>query len=143
MKWMTRAFWGVTGLFAALMTLGALMDVAKTEEAVHIFQHLGYPEYLLPFLGFLKIAGSMALLVPRVPKALKEWAYAGLVFDMSGALYSHLSVGDSASEWLPAVIGLFLVGGSYVLATRRERLRVQLDEVGRMPREAMSAAPVS
>lgn len=141
MKLVTRAFWVVTALFAALMTFGALLDVAKTKEAVSIFQHLGYPEYLLPFLGLLKIAGSVTLLVPRAPKALKEWAYAGLVFDMSGALYSHLSVGDSPSDWLPAVVGLLLVGSSYALMKKRERPNV--DEIMHVRGEAMPARAVT
>jgi DoxX-like family len=61
---------------------------------------------------------GIAVLVPAFQR-LKEWAYARLVFDVIGALYSHLSVGDSASGWMPALIGLVLVGGSY-LSYRRQ-----------------------
>ena len=81
--------------------------------------HLGYPAYLLRFIGTAKALGVAAVLVPGLPR-LREWAYAGLVFDLTGALYSHLSVGDPASIWIFAVVGLVLVTGSYLLQ-RAER----------------------
>jgi hypothetical protein len=81
---------------------------------VAFFMHLGYPTYLLPFLGVAKTLGVLAIVVPGFPR-LREWAYAGLTFDLSGALYSHLSVGDPASTWIFPVIGLLLVAASYLL----------------------------
>ena len=69
--------------------------------------------YLLLFLGTAKILGVTAVLTPGVPR-LKEWAFAGLTFDLTGAVYSHLSVGDPASAWMPAAIGLVLMAGSYI-----------------------------
>jgi hypothetical protein len=81
---------------------------------VAFFMHLGYPAYLLPFLGVAKTLGVLAVVVPGFPR-LREWAYAGLTFDLSGALYSHLSVGDPASTWMFPVIGLLLVTASYSL----------------------------
>jgi hypothetical protein len=98
---------------AALMLLASIPDVLRLPQAVSIFGHLGYPAHLLPFLGTAKILGIVAVLVPGFQR-LKEWAYAGLVFDVIGALYSHLLVGDSPSGWMPALIGLVLVGGSYL-----------------------------
>ncbi|HLA94989.1 MAG TPA: DoxX family protein, partial [Pyrinomonadaceae bacterium] len=83
-------------------------------EAIEFFKHLGYPAYLLPFLGVAKILGAITILVPKFPR-LKEWAYAGLVFDLIGAFYSHVSVGDPASVWVFSLIGLALVSGSYIL----------------------------
>ena len=76
-----------------------------------VFRHLGYPPYLLLFLGTAKILGVAAVLAPGLPR-LKEWAFAGLTFDLIGALYSHVSVGDPASVWAPAAIGLVLMAGS-------------------------------
>ncbi len=105
-------YWIVTGLMAAFMVMAAVPDVLRMPEAVEIFRHLGYPEYLIPFIGVAKILGVIAILVPGFPR-LKEWAYAGLVFDLIGAFYSHISVGDPLSFWIFAVIGLVLVGGSY------------------------------
>ena len=79
-----------------------------------MFRHLGYPPYLLVFLGTAKILGVAAVLTPGMPR-LKEWAFAGLTFDLTGALYSHLSVGDPASAWMPAAIGMVLMAASYVV----------------------------
>lgn len=112
MKKAKTIYWIVTGVMAAFMIMAAVPDVLRLPEAVEIFKHLGYPEYLIPFIGVAKILGVIAVLVPGFPR-LKEWAYAGLVFDLIGAFYSHISVGDPPSFWIFSVIGLLLVGGSY------------------------------
>ena len=106
-------YWIVTGLMAAFMLLASIPDLLRVPQAVFIFGHLGYPAYLLPFLGTAKTLGVIAVLVPGFQR-LKEWAFAGLVFDVTGALYSHLSVGDPVSGWMPAAIALVLIGGSYL-----------------------------
>lgn len=98
---------------AALMLLSAVPDVLQVPEATAVFRRLGYPPYLLLFLGTAKILGVAAVLTPGIPR-VKEWAFAGLTFDLCGALYSHLSVGDRPSVWMPAAIGLLLMAGSYV-----------------------------
>jgi hypothetical protein len=107
-------YWTVTGLAAALMVAASIPDLLRNPQAVSIFEHLGYPAYLLPFLGTAKLLGAATLLLPGLGR-LKEWAYAGLIFDLAGALYSHLSVGDSSSVWLFPLVGLCLVGSSYAL----------------------------
>src|SRR5262245_58387591 len=98
---------------AALMLLSAVPDVLRVPAALAVFQHLGYPSYLLMFLGTAKILGVLAVLVPSHSR-FKEWAFAGLTFDVVGALYSHLSVGDPPDVWIPAVVALVLIAGSYV-----------------------------
>lgn len=110
--------WIVTGLMAGFMLLSAIPDMLRIPAALDIMKHLGYPPYLLLFLGTAKTLGVLAVLVPGIPR-VKEWAFAGLTFDVSGALYSHLSVGDSPAGWAPALVGLLLVGGSYVAYRRR------------------------
>jgi len=105
--------WTITGLMAALLLLSAVPDVLQIPGALMVFAHLGYPPYLLVFLGTAKLVGVLTILVPGLPR-LKEWAFAGLTFDVTGALYSHLSVGDPPGAWAPAVIALTLVAGSYV-----------------------------
>ena len=114
--------WTITGLMAALLLLSAVPDVLRVPGALAIFKHLGYPSYLLRFLGTAKMLGVAAVLVPGLPR-IKEWAFAGLTFDVSGALYSHLSVGDPPIAWMPALVALALICGSYVayrLRTGRE-----------------------
>lgn len=113
MKGRSIIYWVVTGTFAAFMVLSAIPDVLRIPDAVAIFVHLGYPAYLLPFLGIAKVLGVAVALLPGFTR-FKEWAYAGLVFDLLGALYSHLSVGDGVREWIFPLIGLTLAAGSYV-----------------------------
>lgn len=107
-----RSGWLVTGLMAALLLLSAIPDILRMPEALTVFARLGYPPYLLLFLGTAKMLGVAAVLVPGVPR-LKEWAFAGLAFDVTGALYSHLSIGDPPGAWVPAAIALALIAGSY------------------------------
>jgi hypothetical protein len=120
----TIFYWIVTALMAAFMIMSAIPDLNRSEVAVTAFTHLGYPIYLLPFIGSAKIAGVAAVLLPS-PRRVKEWAYAGLIFDLTGALYSHLSVGDPAGVWMFAVIGLILVTGSYLLGGIRRAPALQ------------------
>ncbi len=84
-------FWIFTGLFAAFMISTAVPDVMKTADAVAFMGQLGYKEYFLPFIGIAKILGCIAILIPGFPR-IKEWAYAGLFFDLFGALYSCIAV---------------------------------------------------
>ena len=118
MKRRTRLYWIVTGVMAAFMLMASIPDILRIPEAADLFRHLGYPSYLLPFLGTAKTLGVIAILAPRV-RWLKEWAYAGLVFDLIGALYSHVAVGDPPSAWAFPFIGLLLVIGSYLVYRRR------------------------
>jgi hypothetical protein len=68
--------------------------------------------------------GVTVVLVPGVPR-LKEWAFAGLAFDVAGALYSHLSIGDPPGAWAPAAIALALIAGSYgAYRTRANRVSI-------------------
>jgi DoxX-like family len=114
MKRGRRLYWIVTGLMAAFMLMASIPDILRIPQAVDLFRHLGYPSYLLPFLGTAKTLGVIAIVAPGV-FLLKEWAYAGLVFDLIGAIYSHLAVGDPPSAWAFPVVGLLLVTGSYLV----------------------------
>ncbi len=110
---MTGVYWVLTGAMAVFMLAGSVADVLAVPEAAAFMRHLGYPPYLLRFLGVAKILGLIVVCAPT-PRTLKEWAYAGLTIDLTGALYSHLSVGDPVSAWAFPVVGLLLVGGSYL-----------------------------
>jgi len=118
MKTIGVFYWIFVGLTAALMLMASIPDVLQVPGAIAVITHLGYPTYFLPFIGIAKILGVAAILVPGFIR-LKEWAYAGLAFDLIGALYSHLSSGDSPSVWIFALIGIVLVGGSYLLFRKR------------------------
>ena len=75
MKYFKTAYWIVTGLMAAFMLMASLPDVLRIPQAVSVFEHLGYPVFLLPFLGTAKILGVVAIVTPGV-RTVKEWAYA-------------------------------------------------------------------
>ena len=122
-------YWIVTGPMAALMLLSAIPDILQVDGAVAVFRHLGYPTYLLPFLGTAKTLGVIAILVPRFQR-LKEWAFAGLLFDVTGALYSHLSVGDPFGAWAPAAIAIVMVSGSYLVYRRLPHVHVSGSDEG-------------
>lgn len=109
---MKALYWASTTLMSALMGLSAIPDIIYHPGAVEIFAHLGYPVYLLPFIGVAKILGVIAVLAPGF-RRIKEWAYAGLAFDLIGAFYSHLSVGDGLGMLIMPLIGLALVFCSY------------------------------
>lgn len=85
-------FWIVTGLFSAFILFASLPDIYMSTEAVAIMGWLGYPKYLLPFIGIAKVLGVLAILIPGFPR-IKEWAYAGLSFDLIGATYSQIATG--------------------------------------------------
>lgn len=125
MKKINIGYWIFTGLTIVLIGLGAVMDALSTPDAIAVFKHLGYPLYLLPFLGIAKILGLIAILIPGLPR-IKEWAYAGLVFDLSGAFYSSICSGDPLSKCFPILIGILLVFGSYYFYY--QKLELQLKE---------------
>ena len=83
-------YWIITGLFAAFMLFSAIPDIMVVPDAVTMITGLGYPKYLIPFLGVAKLLGSITILIPGFNR-LKEWAYAGLFFDLAGATYSAIA----------------------------------------------------
>jgi len=138
MRAQTWIGWSVTGLMAALMLASAVPDVLRIPDALMVFRRLGYPQYLLLFLGTAKMLAVATVLAPGVPR-MKEWAFAGLTFDVSGALYSHLSIGDPPDAWIPAAVALALIGGSYVAyRTRRQQERLSTNSESSV---GSSAAP--
>jgi hypothetical protein len=116
-------YWVFTGIFAALMVMSAMTSLMNNPATIDGFKHLGYPPYLGTFLGVAKLLGVAALLFPRYPR-LKEWAYAGFVFDLSGAMYSSISVGDPVSNWAPIIIGFALITASYVFYHKKSQLAI-------------------
>jgi len=90
-----------------LQLFKAKAEGALSPPGVYGIAHLGYPVYFLTILGVWKILGVVALLVPKFP-LLKEWAYAGFFFAMSGAIFSHIAVGDPVKELIPSSLLLIL-----------------------------------
>jgi len=90
-------YWVATLWLALGMASTGIVQVLKIEEETAMMGRLGYPVYFLTILGVWKILGVVAVLVPKFP-LVKEWAYAGFFFAMSGAIISHVAVADPAKE---------------------------------------------
>ena len=90
-------YWIATIWLGLGMLSTAIVQLLRMKEQEEMFTNLGYPLYFLTLLGFWKILGTVTVLMPKVP-LLKEWAYAGFFFAMSGAVVSHLAVGGNATE---------------------------------------------
>jgi len=102
-----------TGFFALAMLPGAVMNILQPAVAVDMAAQLGIPLSLLTLVGIWKLLGVTALLVPGFPR-LREWAFAGFFFDLSGAAYLHIAAGDYAGAPASLVLVAILVA-AYVL----------------------------
>ncbi len=105
-------YWIATIWLSLGMVSTGIVQLIRMEEEVEVFAHLGYPPYLLTILGVWKILGVIAILIPRYP-LLKEWAYAGFFFAMSGAVFSHFAVRDEAVHYFGPVLLLVLISASW------------------------------
>jgi hypothetical protein len=105
-------YWGATAFFALNMLLAGIAELSASQGLVQIAVHEGYPVYLLTILGVWKLLGVIALLVPGFPR-LKEWAYAGFFFDLTGAAVSGFVRGgypDAGTViWMPIILTLILL----------------------------------
>ena len=100
-------YWIATAWLALGMVSTGLVQLLQMEEEVAVITKLGYPTYFIPLLGTWKLLGAVAVLIPRFP-VLKEWAYAGFFFAMSGAVFSHLVAGSLPAEIAPSLLLLTL-----------------------------------
>ena len=97
-------YWVATILFSFGMLASGIQQVMRTQAMVDILTKLGYPPYFMTILGIWKILGVVAILIPGF-KLVKEWAYAGFFFVMTGALISHLACGDNGVK---EILGPFM-----------------------------------
>ena len=116
------AYWITTALTAFVFLLGGAFDVARPASVVEAMNALGYPAYVALILGVWKILGGVAVLAPRLP-LLKEWAYAGMVFDLTGASASHAAAGHPAAEIATPLIILGIVVASWALRPESRKVR--------------------
>lgn len=100
-------YWIATVWLALGMTSTGIIQLMNVKEETEFILLLGYPAYILTLLGITKLMGVVAVLVPRYP-LLKEWAYAGFCFMMTGAVYSHIAMGHSFKEVAPPLLLIVL-----------------------------------
>jgi uncharacterized membrane protein YphA (DoxX/SURF4 family) len=121
----TIGYWVTTAILLFAMLSGGIAELMHRPETIEGMKQLGYPVYFVMILGFWKVLGSVALLAPGFPR-LKEWAYAGIFFNMTGAAVSHAVCGDAAwhvvvtvgfaalavASWLPSAAPSKTLGDS-------------------------------
>ena len=114
-------YWVSTILFAGLMIFSASGGLKPTQSAIQlIHEQLGYPTYFIPFISYAKLIASIVILIPGLGRSIKEWAYAGLFFDLGGAIYSGIAL---SGKFDPQMLGMliWIVPGvvSYLLWHKR------------------------
>ncbi|WPO79216.1 DoxX family protein [Flavobacterium sp. KACC 22761] len=100
-------YWVATLWLALGMTATGIVQLLQSKDETDRMSHLGYPIYLLILLGVWKLLGVITVLAPKFP-LLKEWAYAGFFFAMSGAIFSHFAANDSAKDFFGPTLLLIL-----------------------------------
>lgn len=115
-------YWISTLWLSLGMLSTAIVQLIRQPESVDAITRLGYPVYFLTILGIWKILGVAAVLIPKFP-TLKEWAYAGFFFLMSGAAISHIAAGDSAGDIFPSLLLLILTLVSWYFRPENRKLK--------------------
>lgn len=113
----TVAYWVTTILGPTSFVIGGTLFLLKHEQPLGQLTALGLPAYMLTILGFWKLAGAVVITAPGCP-LLKEWAYAGFFFHLTGAAAAHALHGDSISAVLQPLAFLALVCASWALRPR-------------------------
>ena len=118
--------WLASGMLATgiVQLLRMPAEGAVSPPGTEGITHLGYPIYFLTILGIWKILGVIAVLAPKSP-LIKEWAYAGFFFTMSGAIFSHVAVGDPAKELFASLLLLILTVVSWYFRPASRKLEIK------------------
>lgn len=117
----TIIYWVSTAWLALGMVSTGIVQLLRVKSETDFIIALGYPDYILTFLGLTKILGATVVLLPRLP-LLKEWAYAGFFFTMSGAIFSHLAAGSPTTELFPPVLLILLTVVSWYFRPRSRKV---------------------
>ncbi len=115
------SYWISLVLFSLAMGFGGVADLMKNPEIMESLKKLGYPEYLAMILGFWKVCGVIVILLPGLG-LVKEWAYAGFLFDLTGAAASHAMVQDEFAKIVMPLIILMIGGCSWMFRPESRRL---------------------
>ncbi len=120
MKQINIFYWTSTGLISAFMLFSAIPNILMVPESIVFMNQLGYPNYFIPFIGIAKALGVIAILIPANFPRVKEWAYAGLFFDLIGAFYSVVATSgfDASSMFIVLPIGVLAL--SYVMHHKKQ-----------------------
>lgn len=111
-------YWIATAILAVVLLLAGVMDLLGQPEVTEVMERLGYPMYLLALLGIAKLLAAIAILVPKYAR-LKEWAYAGVVFNFVAAIYSHISSSEPEQIVAPGLLLVVTFTSWYLRPARR------------------------
>ena len=142
MKTKVVAYWAATGVLAFCIGSGGAAELAQVPGNVQGLAALGYPAYFVMLIGLWKVLGAIAVLVPGFPR-LKEWAYAGMFFNMTGAAVSTVAVTGTHEPWhvVAQLLMAALVVASWALRPRSRALGVLFQGRSRQaPSEAIVAS---
>jgi len=99
-------YWVFTIIFAGLMIFSSVGGIGPSQQVIDMFHTgLGYPIYFIQFISWAKIIGSIVILIPGLNRSIKEWAYAGLFFDLAGATFSGIAM---SPKFDPAILGMLM-----------------------------------
>jgi len=121
MKLKSISYWMITGIVAFFIGSGGAAELARLPGNVEGLVRLGYPAYFVTIIGFWKVLGASAILVPAFPR-LKEWAYAGIFFNMTGAAATGVFVGSAAWHVIVDLVLTALTIASWALRPANRRL---------------------
>jgi uncharacterized membrane protein YphA (DoxX/SURF4 family) len=109
LKLKSISYWVITAMVAFFIGSGGAAELARVPGNVEGLAHLGYPVYFATIIGFWKVLGAIAIVAPGFPR-LKEWAYAGIFFDLTGAAASCAAVGGYGAYGFHVIAPLVLTG---------------------------------
>lgn len=113
-------YWIVTAILSFCIFFGGLTQALQLKETVQGFKPLGYPTYFISLIGVWKVLGVIAILIPGF-KLLKEWAYAGIFFAMTGAVVSHIASHDVKVQIIaPFLLAVFTILSWYLRPANRK-----------------------
>jgi hypothetical protein len=130
MKKLKTLYWIFTGLLVAFLILTSVSQITSAKDSEEVMNILDMPLYMLPFLGVGKMLAAIAILIPGYPK-IKEWAYAGLMFDFIGATYSMIAVGGTIDKWSFMIVPILICGFSYYVHDKILRTEQKNNKVGK------------
>jgi hypothetical protein len=117
-------YWIITAILSFCIFFGGLAQAMQLKDVLQGFKPLGYPNYFISLIGVWKVLGVIAILIPKF-KLLKEWAYAGIFFVMSGAVISHIASNDVSVQIIsPFLLAVFTVLSWYLRPANRKIISI-------------------
>ena len=117
-------YWISTIIFSALMIFSAVGGIQPSQQAIQLMHNgLGYPVYFIQFISIAKLIGAIVLLIPGLNRSIKEWAYAGLFFDLAGAVYSGVASSGKFDPMMLMIL-VWILPGAVSYYNWRKRIKI-------------------